>query len=505
MPRRVVAHRAASAGGRQEMPPARQDAPCRRVARLARALRHAVRHHQDEAPMSLQGSMTTAISGLTAQSRALGHVSDNVANSQTVGFKRVDTNFTSWLTRSTQRLHMPGSVEARPDYTNTVQGTIEQVENPMAMAIAGQGFFAVAQARGGQGTDVLFDDRQFYTRAGDFSMDRDGYMVNGAGYYLQGWQMLQNGAPDRTSLDPIRISQLVFNPVPTSSIDLSANLPANAATVAAVPAAAPWAPTEPPVSSVIQVFDALGNQRQVTLDWWRLDTDTWRLRIAPAGDTLAPAAGRFVDIDFGGQIAAGPPAVNAPPGTISAITPLANATGTVPAPNAVGDPAFLSFTADYGFGAQTMQLNLGGYGEAAGLTMYAATEYSVRDLSQDGVPPGAFSGVTVRENGDVAVNYDNGQTRIIARVPVVAFNDPDKLQRLDGQAFMRTVESGEARVTDAASSGVGKLVTGSVERSNVDIASEFSKLILAQRAYTANTRIVTASDEMLQDTINMRR
>ena len=97
--------------------------------------------------MSLQGSMTTAISGLTAQSRALGHVSENVANSQTVGFKRVDTNFTSWLTRSTQRQHMPGSVEARPDYTNTIQGTIEQVENPMAMAIAGQGFFSVAQAR----------------------------------------------------------------------------------------------------------------------------------------------------------------------------------------------------------------------------------------------------------------------------------------------------------------------------------------------------------------------
>ena len=103
--------------------------------------------------MSLLGSMTTAISGLAAQARALGHVSDNVANSQTVGFKRVDTNFTSWLTRSNQRLHMPGSVEARPDYTNTVQGTIEQVENPLAMAIAGQGFFSVAQARGGQGAD----------------------------------------------------------------------------------------------------------------------------------------------------------------------------------------------------------------------------------------------------------------------------------------------------------------------------------------------------------------
>jgi flagellar hook protein FlgE len=136
---------------------------------------------------------------------------------------------------------------------------------------------------------------------------------------------------------------------------------------------------------------------------------------------------------------------------------------------------------------------------------FAGKELAVRNMTQDGVPLGAYAGVSVRENGDVAVNYDNGQSRVVARVPLVAFNDPEKLQRLDGQAFMRTVESGEARVTDAASNGVGKLVTGSIERSNVDIATEFTKLIVAQRAYTANTKVVTASDEMLQDTLNMRR
>jgi flagellar hook protein FlgE len=456
--------------------------------------------------MSLLGSMTTAISGLSAQARALGHVSDNVANSQTVGFKRVDTNFTSWLTRSTLRLHMPGSVEARPDYTNTVQGTIEQVENPLAMAIAGQGFFSVAQARGGEGGNVLFDDRQFFTRAGDFAMDRDGYMVNGSGFYLEGWRMLQNGQPDRTTLAPIRISELVYNPVPTSRIDLAANLPASIgnappATIPNPGAAPPFLGTSPQVSSVVQIYDSLGNQRQVTLNWWRVDADTWRLGIDPA-DPAAPANGRFVDVNFGGLIA---PGVTAPPGTISSVVPVANTTGTVPAPAAAGDQAFLGFTTDFGFGAQNVSLRLGGYGVPTGLTNYSGTEYGLRDLAQDGVPLGAYSGVTVRENGDVAVNYDNGQTRVVARVPIVAFNDPDKLQRMDGQAFMRTVESGEARVTDPASNGVGKLVTGSVERSNVDIASEFSKLILAQRAYTANTRIVTASDEMLQDTINMRR
>jgi flagellar hook protein FlgE len=208
------------------------------------------------------------------------------------------------------------------------------------------------------------------------------------------------------------------------------------------------------------------------------------------------------EINFGGAIPGGPIAA---PGTISSITDLQNITAPGAGPFALGDQAAMIFNLDYGFGPQSVSLRLGGYGVPTGLTNYSGTQYSVRDLSQDGVPLGAYSGVTVRENGDVAVNYDNGQTRIVARVPVVAFNDPDKLQRLDGQAFMRTVESGEARVTDASSNGVGKLVTGSIERSNVDIAAEFSKLILAQRAYTSNTRIVTASDEMLQDTINMKR
>ena len=454
--------------------------------------------------MSLLGSMTTAISGLAAQARALGHVSDNVANSQTVGFKRVDTNFTSWLTRSNQRLHMPGSVEARPDYTNTVQGTIEQVENPLAMAIAGQGFFSVAQARGGQGADLTFDDRQFYTRAGDFAMDRDGFMVNGSGYYLEGWRVLQGNEPDRTSVTPIRISELVYNPVPTARIDLAANLPAGIgnAPVANLPSATA-AGVQPQESSIVQIYDALGNQRQVTLNWWRVDGDTWRVAIDTPGAAPPPAPGaRAAEINFGGTIPGG---ATAAPGTISSIANLQNTIAPGPGPFAAGDQAAMTFELDYGFGPQAISLRLGGYGVPTGLTNYAGTQYSVRDLSQDGVPLGAYSGVTVRENGDVAVNYDNGQTRIVARVPIGAFNDPDKLQRLDGQAFMRTIESGEARVTDVAANGVGKLVTGSIERSNVDIAAEFSKLILAQRAYTSNTRIVTASDEMLQDTINMKR
>jgi hypothetical protein len=137
--------------------------------------------------MSLLGAMNTAISGLTAQSNAFGNISDNVANSQTVGFKRIDTNFVDYLTSSTAASNTPGVVIARPDYVNDVQGTIQQQQNPLALAVAGAGFFAVSQPVGVTAGTPSFRPEQFYTRAGDFSMDVNGYLVNSAGSYLNGW------------------------------------------------------------------------------------------------------------------------------------------------------------------------------------------------------------------------------------------------------------------------------------------------------------------------------
>jgi flagellar hook protein FlgE len=435
--------------------------------------------------MSLFGSLTTAISGLNSQSRALGHVSDNIANSQTVGFKRVTrTSCRTFRSRATRCIRR-GSVVARPDFTNALQGTIEQSESPLAMAIGGGGFFSVASPKGTANGLPVFDERQFFSRAGDFRLDEDGFLKNGAGYYLQGWPAADAaGNPDRTTLEPIRLEQQVFNPVPTARLDLSATLPANGA-------------AGEPVSTQAEVFDALGRRHTVNLTFTRTAEDAWTLNVA-VPDAAGGADRGTADLRFGG--AATPPV---PGGTMGAFAD--GSPSLTLSAGAAGEPATVGFTADFGQGAQPFTLSLGRFGAADGLTQFSGEELRVRNLTHDGVPLGAYAGIAVRDNGDVAVNYDNGQSRVIARVPLVAFNDPDKLPRLDGQAFMRTAESGEARVTDSASDGVGKLVTGSLERSNVDIASEFTKLIVAQRAYTANTRVVTTSDEMLQETLNMRR
>lgn len=438
--------------------------------------------------MSLYSSMNTALSGMNAQSRALGHISDNVANSQTIGFKRTDTNFVSYISESNSDVHRPGTVLARPDFTNQVQGTVEQVENPLAMAISGQGFFTAALPVGTNADGSKnFDARNFYTRAGDFNRDREGYLVNGAGYVLQGWPVTDD-VVDKTQLSPIKVMEDVFTPSPTQELSFTGNLAAGGTTAQ---------------STSIQVIDSLGRSRALTLTFTPTASttdNTWSLSIN-APEATTPALGS-IDVLFGKDPTDS--TKDQPDGTIAQFLNPSSAAII----GSTGTAATVTFSADFGQGTQTMVLNLGTFGVSGGLTQFASTGtsgLSVNNFEQDGIPIGSFSSVTTQKNGDVRINYDNGQSRVVARVPVTMFKDPDKLEHLDGQAFLRTTESGEARVVEAGEDGAGLLSTRAVERSNVDIATEFSKLILAQRAYSANTRIVTTVDDLLQETLNMRR
>jgi flagellar hook protein FlgE len=435
--------------------------------------------------MSLFGAMSTAISGLNAQSAAFGNISDNVANSQTVGFKRVDTRFIDYLTTSTPDANNSGAVVARPDYINSVQGTVTQSDNPLALAIAGQGFFQVSQQTGTLSGQPTFSPQQLYTRAGDFKMDKNGYVVNGSGDYLNGWSVApQTGVVNRNALTPIHVTQTVFNPVATANVTLSANLPATPAAGAVV-------------SSQINVYDGLGTVHTISLDWTQGAPNDWTVSVNSPNDVVAAARGT-ADVTFGAT--SGNP-VSA--GTIGGIT---LPTGSVTSAGySAGGPANLSFVTDFGSGPQTIVVDMGTFGASNGVTQFAGTQYSLRGLTQDGVPPGAFASIATRATGDIVVNYDNGQSRTIARVPVTTFNNPDGLQRKDGQAFAVTLESGNPLAEDSNTNGAGNLVTSATESSNVDIASEFSKLIVAQRAYTANTKMVTTADELLQQTIDMKR
>lgn len=439
--------------------------------------------------MSLFGALNTAISGLGAQSAAFGNISNNVANSQTVGYKRVDTKFIDYLTTSTAEQNDPGSVSARPSYVNDVQGTVTQTDNPLALAIAGHGFFAVSQATSVVNNQPTFSPQQFYSRAGDFAMNASGYLVNSAGQYLNGWAINPaTGVADQNTLAPIQISQTSYNPVASSAVNLAANLPAT-------PAAGTGTAANP-ISSQISVYDALGTSHSVTLNWVQNATGNWTLSINIPDDINAANRGS-ARVQFGSTSGN-----NVGAGTIGQI---GSVTGSVTSGGYVaGQPATLDLTTDFGSGPQNITLNLGGYGATTGVTQFAGSSYELRGLTQNGVPPGSFSGVSMQANGYVVVNYDNGQTRALAQIPVITFDASNALQSQDGQAFTATLSSGTPLANQAGINGAGTLVTGSVENSNVDIAKEFSQLIVAQQSYSANAKVVTTSNQMLQTTINMQ-
>ena len=440
--------------------------------------------------MSLFGAMSSAISGLTAQSSAFGDISDNVANSQTVGFKRVDTSFVDYLTTSNAESKSPGAVVARPDYVNDVQGSITQTDNPLNLAIAGQGFFAVSQQTGEVSGQPTFNPQQFYSRAGDFSLNSQGYLVNSAGQFLNGWAAdPTTGVINQNALAPIQVAQSSLNPVATANVTLSANLPATPASGTGT--------TTSPISSDITVYDALGTAHPVTLSWVQNTSNDWTVSVS-APDATTPAIGT-ADVQFGPTASGN----DVPAGTIGQI---GSTTGTITTNGYAADStATMSMTLNFGSGNQTINLNLGSYGGSTGVTQFAGTTYDLQGISQDGVPPGSYSGVTTQANGDVVVDYNNGQTKTIAQVPLVTFNNPDALQRQNGQSFTATTESGTALAEQVNTNGAGSLVTSSVESSNVDIATEFSQLIIAQQAYSANTKVVTTASDMLQSTINMKQ
>ncbi len=425
--------------------------------------------------MSLLGAMNTADSGLTAQSAAFTNISDNIANSQTVGYKGVTTSFADYLTSSTASENMSGAVTTTPQYQNDVQGTITQSSDPLALAISGQGFFNVSETTGSTGT--AFNGEQYYTRDGDFTQNTLGYLVNGSGEYLDGYSLNAQGVIDTGNLQPIQVNESPLPAEATSSVTYSATLPTSDGTS-----------TTPTTPSDVSVYDSSGTSHDIAMTWTPVagQTNTYTLSMSSpdvgGGSAFATATVAF---DNGGSLAS--------------VTPGTGATG---GGNTVGSAATLSVDPDFGSGAQPIAIELGTLGQTDGVAVSGST-YDLKTLAANGASVGNYTGVSMTSSGDVVASYDNDQTRVIAHVPLATFAAPDALQRQNGQAFTATAGSGAATLGNANQSGDGSLVTGSVESSNVDISTDLTRLISAQQAYGANAKIVTAANQMMQTTIAM--
>jgi len=429
--------------------------------------------------MSLFGAMSTAISGLDAQSAAFANISDDTANSQTVGYKGVNTDFIDYLSSSSATQNQSGSVVTRPNYLNNVQGTIQQSTDPLGMAIDGQGFFQVSEEQGQTSTGTPnFSTQSYYTRAGDFALDSNGYMVNSAGEYLNGWSVdAKTGILNTSVMAPIQVQQTQFQPVATANISLLANVPTTPS------------PTST-LSSNVEIYDATGTGHQLTTSWAQVAgvANDWTLTLSSPDNTGSPTIGT-VNVQFNAN------------GTLNALT---GATGSVAVAGSSTEAA-VSLSPTFNGNSQSITLNLGQFNSATGVTQFAGTDYDLQSITQDGAAPGSFTGISVNNTGAITANYNNGRSVQIAEVPLITFENPDALQRQNGQAFTATAQSGVAIAQSQNQNGAGTLVTGSVEASNVDIATQLSNLIVAQQAYGANAKVIATANQMLQTTLDIKQ
>ncbi|SFG47868.1 flagellar hook protein FlgE [Methylobacterium gossipiicola] len=464
--------------------------------------------------MDIFNALQTAVSGLQAQSYSLNNISGNIANSQTTGFKRVDTNFVDMVGEQPVNQQVSGTVGAFSRLTNNIQGGLLASGVSTNMALSGQGFFTVQTKTGDAVGQPTLSPTPRYTRRGDFQLDSLGYLVNGSGGYLTG----QNYDPrtgQSTGSGPINISTASLPAKATSSVTYAANLPqvpktknssggdSDGSLLLKLHGAAitdyskisgadqKEFATKTLSGGEITAYSITGAPTTVQLRWAKIANqngttpDTWNLyylsnsKVPDTDDTStagvdesAATAWTNVGIDF--KFTDG---ILAPP----------------------LDPRINNLTIDGVKVNDSVALNI--YKNA--LTQYSATDGAIRTDTavQDGYASGSLTSLSVSTEGKIIGTYSNGNSAIVAQAGVAQFKNPNALKADTTGNFSATLASGEP------TTGLnGTIVAGGqLEQSNTDVAGEFSKMIVTQQAYSANTRVMSTAQTMMSDLINIIR
>ena len=431
--------------------------------------------------MSLYGALYTGVAGLAANGRAMAHTSTNIANVNTVGYKGSRNEFSSLLS-SNGSGSFTGSVQSVSMPQISAQGNILQTSSATDLAISGQGFFVVTQTP--VASPIL--DEVLYTRSGSFQKDAAGFLRNSSGMYLQGWALDANGEvpANRNDVELVNLGQVTGASLPTTTASLRANLKSSEAVIAGYTAGDIAAGTvTPQFETAMEIFDTQGGSRPVRLAFVKTAANQWRYEMMYDGN---PA-------DIGGAgnnpIATGAMTFNTN-GTIS--TPASTVNVTIP------------FVAGSGLSSQQISFNFGTAGEANGFTQFDTTS-SLYGSTIDGTLYGGLSGVRIDEQGFVVAQFTNGIERNLYKLPIATFSNTDGLGIVTGNAYRQTTDSGSPAMKAANEAGAGKIASKSVEQSTVDIAEEFSDMIIIQRAYSAASKIITTADEMLDELTRLKR
>jgi len=415
-------------------------------------------------------AMYSGISAIEAHQERMDVIGNNIANVNTTAYKAGRVTFQDQLSQTIQGASSPsGSIGGtNPQQiglgvrvgsidTLMAQGGLQSTTRPTDMAIQGNGYFML-----GDSTGVS------YTRDGSFSLDSAGNLVNGSsGAYVLGWNAKADGTVPTT--DQITPASKLAIPVggltavqETSALAFGGNLSAEST------------PATPAYSRSVKVYDSLGEPHTVTLNITRdAANNAWKWNAT--GDpndpsaTVAPGSGGTITFDPAGT------------GKFQA------STGTITLNTTNGAAATQVITPD--FSAVT---------QISGASSAAPT-------SQNGYGPGTLQSFSIGETGQITGIFNNGLSRTLGQVALSDFPNPAGLERTGGNTFRASINSGLASVGTALSSSLGKISTGYLEQSNVDLSNEFTNMIVTQRGFQANTKIVTTVDEMLNDVIQMKR
>jgi flagellar hook protein FlgE len=410
--------------------------------------------------MSLYSSFYASLSGLSANSGMLGVIGNNLSNLNTVGYKGSSSAFQDLFNASLGSNGTSGNgnpmqvglgTQLGAISQNFGQGSFQSTGNVTDMAVSGQGLFMLRRS----------DGSQLYTRAGNFILDRNGFLVNPNGDQVLGWNRVGNALTTTGTVVPIQINAgTVSPPTPTTTVATTTNLDADAA-VGTI------------FSTPVQVTDSLGSDHTILVTYTKTAANAWALTYSSdAGTTVTGPAN--MTFDSAGVLT----------------LPLADGTITV-----TGWPN----------GAANSTINWDIWNATtASITGFAAPS-ATSSSTQDGAGAGTVRSLVVDQNGIITGNFTNGQTIQLAQISLATFPNMNGLSKEGNNSWSQTLSSGAPNIGAADQGGRGKVLGGQLELSNVDTATEFTQLIVAQRGYQANSRIVTTADTLLQEVLNMVR
>ena len=430
----------------------------------------------------------TALSGLNAASSDLDIVGNNIANSNTAGFKSSRGEFADIFAVSNLGVagNAIGQGVALSDVSQEFgQGQFEFTGSTLDMAISGDGFFQLS--------DGAVDT---YTRAGAFSMDRDGNIVNAAGLVLQGYPVNSTTGNTTTNTpQDITIDTGVSSPQATSSVTIAANLDASETGIAATVTFDPNNAASYNHSTSTTIFDSLGISHQLTTYYrkvpdaagppvvenqWQTYTYIDNTVVPPAANTgAAPTNNDYVTLQFDNS------------GVLQSVDD--NGTAATD-----GILHYTNFTIS-GSGANALNFDV----DYTSLTQYGG-DFSVNALSQDGYSTGQFTDLDVDADGNIFARFSNGQATTLARVAVITFPSQNNLRQVGDTSWTETFASGLPIAKEPGNAGAGSIESGALEQSNVNLTEQLVKMITAQRNFQANAQMISTSDQVTQTIINIR-